>query len=480
MGEKKVKSILSIVVYCLLLLLIIFQYSTEYGEQERSLYFALLFAYCICAALIVVAIIKHNLYFFEPFSMISVWYTVVFVFRPLTDLRNSSMVESGINVMQGGVKATIIFVLGFVCFYFGYYVHSRGRFRNRIQQQDAVIQNIAGTREVRTSSTLLIGWGFSFLLCIICLLSQGFSLSYIFSLSGQGGRTSTENPALMFLSNFGATLVTYWLMIVVKPGNKLLKISITVVTFFYLVMRNSRWLLLVLVLSPFVYFYVKRRKRPNTIVLVIIFVALALLFAWMQFNRNSIRFGQEMMGLNGDWLNVENFVLPFDLDFGIYKVFYGMVLRYPSFYPYMLGSTFLYTFVLLIPRAIWQGKPDNPVRDMIEHSLNSTARKSGAASPNIGEFYANFGYLGVAVLMALFGGITSRLKKLYENPSENRLLAYSILFPLLYQWVARGNFNGNLYITVFALLPFGIEKIIQQIWERRFGPVKSSIQERKA
>ena len=103
---------------------------------------------------------------------------------------------------------------------------------------------------------------------------------------------------------------------------------------------------------------------------------------------------------------------------------------------------------------------------MIEHSMNDMARRSGSAVANIGEYYANFGIIGVMSLMFLFGKIISQMKRLYENPTEERLIAYSILYPLLFQWIARGNFSGNFYVTIFAIFPFIIERFFHNLGRR--------------
>ena len=173
-----------------------------------------------------------------------------------------------------------------------------------------------------------------------------------------------------------------------------------------------------------------------------------------------------MQGWGDQGFSLSILLAPLESDLNTYRTFYAMTQRFPSQYSYMLGKTFLYTFILFVPRAIWPGKPDNPVRDMIEHSLNKRARISGTAVANIGEFYANFGILGVAIGMYLLGWIASEMKRrllpiseYYMDETGNKRLMYAILFPLCFQWIARGNFSGNFYMTIFAVLPFVVSKI---------------------
>jgi hypothetical protein len=295
------------------------------------------------------------------------------------------------------------------------------------------------------------------------MLSRGFSLSYVFSLGEQGDRiTDEDSTALLFLSNFAVSLLVAWLMIMVRTKKTILKIVLSVLTLMYLIVRNSRWLVLIMVLSPIVYYYTKRGKSPKVSKTALLGVLTLVVFAWMQMNRYNIRTGREMQWF-GEGSFFDQLLAPFDSDLTTYTSFYGMVKNYPSVYPYMLGQTFIYVCILLVPRAVWPMKPDNPVRDMVEHSLGSAARNQGKAVANIGEFYANFGVWGVSILMFLFGYISAKLKNLYESPSENRLVIYSIMYPLLFQWVARGNFSGNFYYTIFAFIPIALQRGFERI-----------------
>ena len=164
-----------------------------------------------------------------------------------------------------------------------------------------------------------------------------------------------------------------------------------------------------------------------------------------------------MGGWGAGGFTLEKLLAPLESDLSTYRTFYAMVLKYPSDYPYLLGSTFLYGLILFVPRALWKGKPDNPVRDMIEHALNRQARASGTAVANIGECYANFGPVGVVILMYLFGRGAATLKRycMEETVGKGSIMEilYAVSDPLLFQWVARGNFSGNVYVTLFAWIP---------------------------
>ena len=465
--QKQLSNFACFALFIFLAVYFLFHMRNDFSQTERELFWTLFVSYFICGGLVVTAKLLHQLYFFEPFTLISLIYIGVFNYRPIIDLYHDNLIGNGIIVLSGGTKATILFTLGFVCFYIGYYLRLRSSGKSG-DETLLEIERVIDDDESNSSNWALIGWIVSFLFVIIALVSQGNSLRYIFTLTSSGEKVADESrTSLLFLSNFGVTMATFWLIVLVKPGKTVTKVIITILSFIYLIMRNGRWLLLIFVSAPIIYYYVKRKKSPNLWLLLGGSTGLLLVFAWMQLNRANIRFGRQLQGWGENGLTLEILLSPFDSDLSTYKVFYGMVTRFPSMYSYMYGATFLYTFLLFIPRVVWPGKPDNPVRDMIEMSMNNQARQAGSAVANIGEIYANFGIFGIMILMLVFGKIVSKLKDLYEKPTQDMVIAYSILLPLLFQWVARGNFSGNFYLTIFAMLPFIVKGIIKNILRSR-------------
>lgn len=442
-----------IILFVIIGIILLFQYSSNFSFDETLLFIELILAYIWITALLIYAKLKFDLHVFEPISIIAAIYEGIFIFKPIIDLRNQSMIEHGISVISGGDKATLLFVLGFTIFYFSYYLNHRkityrGRNIIKMQKNDFPLKK-------EQLLTLYISWIIVFILCIYCMITEGLSLQYIFSFGSEGTRSiSDESSVLSFLSNLGITLVTLWLMILEYSDNKIFKLTITFLSIIYILMRNARWLMLVFIISPIVLYYIKRKKEPQIFKIVLIgFIGLTI-FAWMQVNRAILASGNGIQGWGNQGFSLEVLLAPLESDLSTYRTFYSMVEKYPSQYPYMLGTTFFYALVLFIPRVIWVGKPDNPVRDMIENSLNIKARQSGTAVANIGEYYANFGLLGIMVFMYILGWVSSSLKKyVFQREDLDIYIMYSILYPLFFQWIARGNFSGNLYLTFFAVLP---------------------------
>ena len=426
------------------------RFSIRFTQEQVRLYIALMMAYAWIGILLLYARMYYDLYVFEPLSFVSAIYIAVFVVKPLIDLRAGHMIEHSIDVSGGGLKATLILILSYTALYIGYYLTYDASGRNDLSQ----LPDIESGEEYDTIS-LYIVWGITFSLCLLCMFSQGLSLRYIFSLGKTGEVTvSDSNTALLFLSNFVVTMYTVWMLILFRTSGWAGKLLISILTVVYLIMRNSRWLILAFILGPVTYFYAKNRKRPRGIYLLQIAAVSLLLFAWMQANRAVLASGGAVQGWGKGGFTLEKLLAPFESDLNTYRAFFSMVNRYPARYSYLLGVSYIYVFILFVPRVLWKGKPDNPVRKIIEHSLNGRARRSGTAVSNIGEIYANFGVAGCVLIMFLIGRLLAFLKTFFMSSKEDDLILYSVMFPLLFQWVARGNFSGNFFVTIFAILPF--------------------------
>ena len=452
------------ILYVVIGVILAFQYHFNYTYEETLLFIELLLLYFWIGLLLFYAKIYYDLYLFEPLTIISALYLGIFVLKPVVDLSNHDMIAHGINVLPGGEKATMLVGLGYTALFVAYYSPKKDLlFRGKMLFNWNDLCNM----DLRV---IYIAWIVVFVLCIVCMLSQGMSIRYIFSFGWEGERTNdTESTPLLFLSNFGITLISLWMMIQVRSPKRWIRISTTLLCIIYLLMRNARWLMLVFLFAPVVFYFTKQRRSPKMLPSLALSIVALMIFAWMQVNRYTLHSGGAMQGWGERGFGLEILIAPLRTDFSTYKTFYSMVLRFPETYPYMLGSTFLYTFVMLIPRAFWHGKPDNPVREMIFRSLNQQARKSGTAVANVGELYANFGVVGIVCGMYLLGWIAAYVKKsilapLMESESEANndelRIMYSLVFPLFFQWVARGNFNGNFYLMLFAYLPFLMNRIV--------------------
>lgn len=436
-----------------LLLVFLFPFSAEYSDLERMNYLTLMFAYFIISVLLLRAVIVRDLSLFEPLSIVTALIFCTFILYPMHDVLVHDMVSHGKDVSSGCIKATLIVLASYTLLYILYYTGKDAAAERVLAGQHPKIMS-EQTR--KNCNTLMIGiWTVSFIASISVMLQSGMSLSYLFSLGTKGEYViSEERTLLLFLSNFGITLATSWVYLLFNADSVVLKVVLTILTYLYAFARMSRWLVLVVVAAPIVYYHSLTRRRVSWSFVFVTIVLFILVAAWMQIYRYDFRQGE-----------IADFSFTFDFatlmgplrsDFTTYRAFYGMVKEIPANHAYFLGkSTFLNFFITAIPRAFWPGKPVKaPVSEIIAVSINDSAATSGVAFYNIGEYYADFGPLGAMILMGLFGYILGRfLEPKRQSSDTSDLLAFAVMYPLLFQWTARGNTGANVWLTIFALMP---------------------------
>lgn len=158
----------------------------------------------------------------------------------------------------------------------------------------------------------------------------------------------------------------------------------------------------------------------------------------------------------------------FDSDFCTFKAYYGVVEAFPQKMNYTYGKQMLlYTAVMMIPRALWKGKPYPPTREVATAAMNAVAAKSGMAFPNIGEFYFEFGPIGVMVWMFIFGILCSKLKDLLKKANDvEDFIIYSVTFLALVQIIGRGYMPSNFYLLIFLNLPTFLLELNRRVCAR--------------
>ena len=98
------------------------RFSFGFTQEEVRLYITLMMTYAWIGILLLYARMRYDLYVFEPLSFVSAVYVAVFIVKPLIDLRTGHMIEHSVDVSGGGLKATLILLLGYTFLYIGYYI----------------------------------------------------------------------------------------------------------------------------------------------------------------------------------------------------------------------------------------------------------------------------------------------------------------------------------------------------------------------
>lgn len=444
------KSFLILTLLFSLWLVLVFNMPENLNFDYKCLYVVLLLAYLLFLSLILIVLIK-KVYIFEPIIVVITLYLFIFFIRPCYDIiiNGGIFSSSGTAIYEGGIKATILVVIGTGCMLLGYYSKSN---IGPLASSEKFTKTICNQNKV-TNLALLI-WVTCLLLSMIYFVGSGFSIKYVLSAGMSGGLSETiDTGNLAFFSIFKSCLITSGLYILLFTENKLLKITTFFIGLMIFISMGGRALTLVFILTPIVYYYCSNNKRIHVSTLILGIITLVLLCVIMEATRTDIRSGN---GFEMPTMNIELIMSPFDHELTTYKAFYGLVNAIPGKGQYCFGKgIFLYTLVMMIPRGIWPGKPSPPIYDVIRVSMDEVAVSGGAVYPNIGEFYAEFGIIGVMILMYVFGKYLKHLNNLrvYGERNSHALVLYSAEFSLLLQITIRGYTPSNFYQVLLTAVP---------------------------
>lgn len=432
--------------------------SIAYGSLERQTYLAIIFAYIVIGGCLTHAVCIRNMYFFEPILLISAMYLAVFVFMPIHDILANDTLQFGKYVMGGGVKATVILTVSYFALYIGYSYKLKIR-NDRSNFKIIKFLEIPDNKIKIVEFVSTIIWIVSIVLYIIYIVTtRGLSLRYILTagLSGEYNAELTMSSPLAFLNKFGNSLAVPFLYIWIFSDNKAKKIFILVFTLIIYFVNGSRYIMIIFLAGPLVYHYIKKKKSPSIFTVSLLLCILLITCAFIAVVRVGVRAGNSF---DFSSFTLDDLFNPFYSNFTLYKTFYGVVEVFPKEYPYQLGRGMIFgTLILMIPRAIWHGKPQEAIVDYIKWGINVRASESGLAYNNIGEYYVEFGIIGCIFFMLLFGVVCRRMKDWYnsENRTTTSLVLYSVTYPLIFALINAGWTPANFYTVLFTVLPWFI------------------------
>lgn len=416
------------------------------------------------ASIIVIVLFTMIIYrerdLFSPFLMTSVLFFALFIYAPLTCIVTNDLTAVGnIDVFDGCIKATWIFVVSYISFCFGYVTLKRFTFgkKSYYQRGTTLVECNSGDEDsFRKSKTAFIIWITCLFVALIYDFSRGASLIYIFSygILGRSGTATSLNSSLAILGNFAYALIICWLYLMCYSKNKLLIIIVGIITGSIYFSRGFRFVMMIMILAPVIYIYLKKNKRPKIINTALAIVGLIVLAGLIEVSRGAIRAGTG--GLNFGYTPIELINRVFLSDFTIFKQFYAMVIHIPKDLGYKYGQEmFWYTLIMAIPRGLWPGKPDFPYREVLTVSLSKQAVMAGQAWPIIGAFYFEFGIIGCVFFMFLMGYVFARIAdRLHFNEMTSAyMIGYSVFIPSIMQIVCRGCIPQQTYMLLFTYLP---------------------------
>lgn len=425
-------------------------------------YVALAAEGALVASLILIKFGRSGIYIFEPFAFITLVMVLLYLVAPIFQFASGSTSRYGVDVVRYCVPATCLVMLGYFSFFVGY-EYPLGKSRSE-RRHTAVgyreVPNDLADKLVRWCSWI---WIAAYALNFYYYLRKGFDFVYILTggLSGAALNDFTSDDGLAFLAYSKFILLGTWMVIYAFGKNKGFKAVLYVMTLLTMFLGGGRATLLIGILAPIVFYFARNKKSPRGTSVAAAFFCLFALFAFMQVARVGLRTGA---GVDVSGMGVSDFLNPFGAEIDDFKSFYALLGVVPSMHDYLYGSQMiLYSLVLLIPRAVFPAKPSPAVHDLVALSLGDQAVLNGNAYPGIGEYYVEFGIVGVVVCMWLFGVISRHLKNcyLFTEGKSTAMIAYAIIYPTLFSFIIRGYMPQNFTMTLFLLLPIALCRFIQ-------------------
>lgn len=459
---KKVM-LLASVVMILMAAAIILMGAGDFEAGEINQYLILSGLLLLIVSSLVVYAVTNGLDIFEPLYIISLTYLQVFVIAPWIWLMQGRTLWMSFPVMNYLPQASLYFALGYAAFLLGYCIIT-GHADDKAAEAFG-IDEYSRRIVVKLSAVLLV---LALTGAFLSMYNAGKNPLFVLTL----GRVKTEtgdglfsaaSGKLLFLTMFINVLVPVFMMLFVfQRKHRWLLVPVFLIIFLINLSDGFRYRILMLVFAPLVYLCIrKHRKLKLTRLAILVFAAFILVTvvgAW----RNNIRSGTQLISLNWDVL-LSAYMPNIEVFFPFYRIL-GVV---PEYYGYLNGRGYLYTFTVMVPRIIWPDKPEPLERDILTIAFGEVGMKSGPAYPNIGEFYIEFGVIGILAGMFLFGLFSKWTASLYKSSrrSSLSLIGYAMLLPYYLQIVCRGHFASIFMEMVFTFGPVLAAAFLVNRWK---------------
>ncbi len=216
---------------------------------------------------------------------------------------------------------------------------------------------------------------------------------------------------------------------------------------------GERAVLFILILSPIIYEYIKRNKIPKLTHIIAIILILFVIFGLVGTLRVSIQ-SNKINSYNKS-INLNDIWLEFSYDTGIYNPFYAMVKNIPQRYNFVYGYTYLAAIEQPIPRALFPNKGRGPAIGLNIFNGNPLPAETGTAYPIIGDFYVNFGIIGIVIFMFIFGILLRLLWEYLMLLGKNNWTKIIFVMSSVYliEVVSRGSPSQLLSEWFFIIFP---------------------------
>lgn len=446
-------SFIFVILFCIFFLLNLFVLNTRYILEYLVIVFS--FFITMCSYLVVFFRVDRNI--LHPLTLVTALYVCIFHLCPIFLISTNNTTCYGAYVMDGCIKATIIFQIGYFALLFGY-TNTKISHTYALPIKRDISQAYSTNKLIITCYLVwFIGW----MISMIVMIRSGKSFKYIISLGTKGSNLSAfdsfgASGGFNFLGKMANCMVIPWGIIWFVGKNKLLKYCITFLTFASFYITGYRYMIIIMAMTFIVTYYRVKDSHPSFKSIIIVLAVMLMFISVLGYARSSMRAGKIV-----DWsdFGVKSIEYALVSNFNIFLPFYGVVKNYPSRYFYTLGHSMFYeSLIYFIPRFLWPSKPIAKISSSyaiaVMNSTNEfTIQTAGMAWPNIGEYYLDFGILGVIVFMYLYGKIMKKSISLYNSDNILNVVLAGVILGAFFQCTIRGYTPNNLGFLVFLFLP---------------------------
>jgi len=438
-----------ILFYLVIELLVLFTYtlftyfiSYAYNINLYYVIFLDLLSYILFYPFLVSLIKNGSINILEPIYIVNGTFYLYFVLQPSINLLTNNKYFFGINVFPELPLATIYLIVGMIMLMIGYY----SKFDISIIKKLFPFKYTDNSSKAVRYALILIFIGFVMFYLYTKILGISFiglvTLNLINGSVGKVVNLSVEqiNPFINYLYSSNYFLIGgFMILYAFQKRWRFLLLPLFLIIFFLFSSIGFRFILVIFFLSVFFYEYLKRNTKPKLINLIVIIVIMFFIVGGIGAIRDSIRSNNIQSAQKN--FNLENIILQFDSNLDIYQPFYSMILNIPKYHNYLYGYTYYLALISFIPRGLWPNRPTGiPGMRLAIFAGDPLPFENGVAYPIIGDFYINFGLLGIIIFMFISGLFLKVLWKyfeMYKNSNWAKII-FLLSSTYLIQVISRG------------------------------------------
>lgn len=393
-------------------------------------------ALILCSPLLFRAI-RRQFDLLEPTVVFAVAYGVMFVVRPLALLVSGDRIyvrpSRAIDFADSFEFTLLLALIGSATFIIGYAAPWGASVAARIPRPPRELH--PGTALAGTLATVVVAI-MLFLVFVGTSGGIGVITSFLSGRSPEQTSLFRGSTAYLYTAPYMLIPATILLLTLARIRHDIVLGSLGVLVLFIVLLRavpmGSRMMLLPLCGGLYVVYYLRRDRRPS--------MASALLLCVIILLGSTILLGVRTASSRGDRgtgdvvrETLSNPMVVFDplvsgADTEMVETLAVAVQEIPRTFPYAYGGTVLGDLLIRpIPRIAWDSKPLSP-RERLIGELWPEEYAAGVANPEFSSllyYYWDFGALGVAVGMAVYGLLA---RTLFEFWRTNRKLWVAQLF----------------------------------------------------